>query len=509
MQMECCRIFTLYLVNLLNKIRVVISRIADRRPFGEKGACARLTRTALILISLLCVVPLIHFGAVFSYSATSRGFSPQDVSAGHSFDGIISVFFYKDPVHIIFVEKDKQLLSVLEYDNGLRVVAQYLCATGENPGRKRVIGDSRTPVGIYFITKIYNDSKITIFGKRAFHLDYPNAFDLAEGRNGNGIYIHGINKPLTPKSTNGCVTLRNQDLDELVQFLEVDITPVIIVENRDFFLNGLGRQLSGHDFELVRKLVLPREIDPDLAEFDYLFLLNSGTQAVAVGEFFQQKDNVSGISGFGRSYFEFLPDEIWTTRERVWTTSPVQIVTASLAPELKKSPPLFNEPMLLASNLTKLPKRAAEVPEPHLEINSAAELKNRDLPSDKLHQYGSHEPVRSVVKEIPASLPVKKPEPAPSVPSYPKDRRMVVEFVEKWRNAWQSKEIDVYMSCYHETFSAGNKNRSGWRRHKERLAGKYKFIKVEISDIKVNWTQNGAEASFRQAYRSDMYSADG
>ena len=496
------KLFSFYLVNFLNRIRVVISRTTKRRPLGEKGGLARLSSTCLVLTFLLCAVSLIHFRADFSYSATSLNSSSQDDFTDRSIDGIISVFFNTDPVHILFVEKDRQVLSVLEYDNGLRVVAQYSCATGENPGRKRVVGDSRTPTGIYFILKIYKDNKITIFGKRAFHLDYPNAFDVAEGRNGNGIYIHGTNKPLTPKSTNGCITLRNHDLDELVEFLQLDVTPVIIVESRDFFERGLCKRFPDHDFELLTRLIMQKGIDPELAEFEYLFLLNNGAQAVAVGEFFQQKDDVSGILGYTRSYLELLPDEIWTARDRIWKTSPIQIVTASLGSGLKKSLPLFKEPPVMASSSSKQPKRAAEIFEQGL-YKSAVELKNKSPSTDKLHQYASRNQTETT------SSAVEKPEPAPPAPPYPKKRRMVVDFVEKWRNAWQSKEIDTYMSCYHEIFSAGTKNRAEWRRHKERLAGKYKFIKVEISGIKVSWTQNGAEVSFRQAYRSDMYSADG
>ena len=496
------KLYSFYLVNFLNRIRVVISRTTKRHPLRKKGGFARPSCAYMVLIFLLCAVSLIHFRADFSYSATSLNSFSQDNFTDRSIDGIISVFFNTDPVHILFVEKDRQVLSVLEYDNGLRVVAQYSCATGENPGRKQVVGDSRTPTGIYFILKIYKDNKITIFGKRAFHLDYPNAFDMAESRNGNGIYIHGTNKPLTPKSTNGCITLRNHDLDELVEFLQLDVTPVIIVESRDFFVKGLCKQFPDHDFELLTRLIMPKGIDPGPDEFEYLFLLNNGAQTVAVGEFFQQKDDVSGILGYTRSYLELLPDEIWTERDRIWKTSPIQIVTASIGSGLKKSLPLFKEPSVSASSSSKQSKKSAEIFGQGLD-KSAIELKNKGTSTDKLHQYASRNQAETT------SSAVEKPEPAPPAPPYPKKRRMVVDFVKKWRNAWQSKEIDTYMICYHETFFAGNRNRSEWRRHKEKLAGKYKFIKVEISGIKVSWTQNGAEVSFRQAYRSDMYSADG
>ena len=85
----------------------------------------------------------------------------------------------------------------------------------------------------------------------------------------------------------------------------------------------------------------------------------------------------------------------------------------------------------------------------------------------------------------------------------------MLDFVERWRQAWQSKQIDEYISCYVESFTNDRRDRSAWRAYKEKLNRKYKTISVKVSDIKVDWRGKGAKATFRQIYKSDKYFADG
>ena len=120
---------------------------------------------------------------------------------------------------------------LFEQGESLKHILTFTCATGENPRTKKISGDAKTPEGVYFITEIFQDNEITVFGSRAFHLDYPNVFfDKYDGNNGDGIFIHGTNKTLIPYSTNGCITLNNDDLEILAPFLTVRTIPVIVVE---------------------------------------------------------------------------------------------------------------------------------------------------------------------------------------------------------------------------------------------------------------------------------------
>ncbi len=340
-------------------------------------------------------------------------------------DWFLRVFVAKKPIYFILVEKDKQRLRLLKYEGRLKVVAEYPCATGENVGKKMSIGDSRTPEGIYFITKIYTDTKVTIFGKRAFHLDFPNIFDKDSGISGDGIYIHGTNGGLKPTSTNGCITLRNKDLDELVRFLETDATPVMIIPGISALKGAETVKFDKNRFDLFKTLLLLGEIRRDQAEFEYLYRLTDGIQTVAVGEFTLYQNEYPRFQGYSRSYLTFDREKGWTNKERIYRASPLQ--------------------------------------------------------------------------------------PGQLLPRYPKDKQKIIEFIETWRKAWESKDMETYIGCYNNSFRYGHgrMDLAAYRAYKDGLNHKYKFIKVDISEVSVLWTRNGAKVSFHQVYRSDQYRAAG
>jgi murein L,D-transpeptidase YafK len=181
----------------------------------------------------------------------------------------LNLYFYSNgtPIHFIVVEKSSQrlLLFSLAKTKTIRLLNRFTCATGENPGSKLTSGDSRTPEGIYYITRFYEDKKITVFGSRAFHLDYPNIFDKNAGHNGDGIYIHGTNRQLLPFSTNGCITLNNDDLDTLAPYLTVDMIPVIIVNTLNIPVADQTVILTKEDKRLTDIL---KQFSPDIAEID-------------------------------------------------------------------------------------------------------------------------------------------------------------------------------------------------------------------------------------------------
>ncbi|MDA8159532.1 MAG: L,D-transpeptidase family protein [Desulfobacteraceae bacterium] len=217
------------------------------------------------------------------------------------------VFIAAKPIYCILVEKDRQRLLVLRHDGRIQVEAEYRVGTGAHTGPKREEGDSRTPEGVYFITKGYLDHKLSVFGTRAYHLNYPNYFDLRRGRTGFGIFLHGTNRPLQPASSNGCVTLDNGDLDKLADFLHRG-TAVFIVP-------GLGAQpqdpgplpdLTSHDFAGARALLLPP--DDRQADFASLYLIRINNQTVAVGEYWDRDQKMRRAA----AYLQPGADDKWT-----------------------------------------------------------------------------------------------------------------------------------------------------------------------------------------------------
>jgi len=186
------------------------------------------------------------------------------------------------PMHLILVEKDLQKLSLYRYDGSYILEKTYRCVTGKQRGDKERENDDKTPEGIYFNNKTFRDSKITIFGDRAFGLSYPDAFDDLDGRRGSGIFIHGTNRDLADFSTNGCLVLDNSDLADLDRRIRFTGTPVIIGKRLPYRFGRPQRNLSGV-LPILRKAMAPKTLAAEAGRFERLVVLSYRDQLVAAG----------------------------------------------------------------------------------------------------------------------------------------------------------------------------------------------------------------------------------
>lgn len=136
---------------------------------------------------------------------------------------------------------DLQANRMHVFDRGQRHVTRvgdYFVAVGKNGLEKRVEGDEKTPLGIYFISSYIPGKKLpAIYGEGAFPLDYPNAWDRRLGRTGSGIWIHGTDKDgdsLLPLSSRGCLTLHNESFLTMARRIRIRQTPVIVSSEVDW-----------------------------------------------------------------------------------------------------------------------------------------------------------------------------------------------------------------------------------------------------------------------------------
>ncbi len=137
--------------------------------------------------------------------------------------------------HALVVDASRSRLYVYENRAGLPVrVADFYITIGKAGVGKQKEGDNRTPIGIYTISTFKSPRELSDFyGGGAFTLSYPNEWDTRQGRNGHGIWIHGSPSNTysrTPRASEGCVVLSNDDLNRIGQFVETGKTPVIIAE---------------------------------------------------------------------------------------------------------------------------------------------------------------------------------------------------------------------------------------------------------------------------------------
>ena len=137
--------------------------------------------------------------------------------------------------HAIVVDSRRSRLYVFENDAGRpRLIADYYVTLGKNGVDKTREGDQKTPVGVYHVIANLPKSKLTDFyGAGAFPINYPNEWDRRLGRNGHGIWLHGVPHELysrPPRASDGCIVLANPDLVSVSRYVQVGLTPVIIAD---------------------------------------------------------------------------------------------------------------------------------------------------------------------------------------------------------------------------------------------------------------------------------------
>ncbi|MGE4396177.1 MAG: murein L,D-transpeptidase family protein [Sulfurimonas sp.] len=106
----------------------------------------------------------------------------------------------------------------------------YNAFTGKLKGDKVREGDLKTPIGIYQITqKLSKDTKLDPFyGPLAFVTSYPNIYDSYRGKNGSGIWIHGLPSEDRDEFTRGCIAIDNSSIECLDRNIDIDKTVLII-----------------------------------------------------------------------------------------------------------------------------------------------------------------------------------------------------------------------------------------------------------------------------------------
>lgn len=82
-------------------------------------------------------------------------------------------------------------------------------------------------------------------------------------------------------------------------------------------------------------------------------------------------------------------------------------------------------------------------------------------------------------------------------------------FVERWSKAWQSKDIDAYMSFYSKKFRSGAMDWNGWRSYKAATFKKARSIQISTEALESKKVGTKLRVSFLQHYRADHHQDKG
>lgn len=144
-------------------------------------------------------------------------------------------FGYSEVYNAILVcDKEKSTLSLFKKSSKKKFtfLQDYNAFTGKMKGEKKTEGDFKTPIGIYNLTtKLSNVD--SFYGPMAFVTSYPNLYDQYRGRNGHGIWIHGL--PTDEKRdefTKGCIAIDNDGIECLDKTINIDKTLLIIYKDK-------------------------------------------------------------------------------------------------------------------------------------------------------------------------------------------------------------------------------------------------------------------------------------
>jgi lipoprotein-anchoring transpeptidase ErfK/SrfK len=135
--------------------------------------------------------------------------------------------------HVVVVDASKSRLYLLENSpDGIKIIQNHYISVGKLGTGKYAQGDQRTPLGVYYLTTPVDPKLLApLYGGGALPINYPNPYDLRQGKSGNGIWLHGTmpeRYSRQVKSTDGCVVMANPDLRQLMSTVAVKTTPVII-----------------------------------------------------------------------------------------------------------------------------------------------------------------------------------------------------------------------------------------------------------------------------------------
>ena len=145
-----------------------------------------------------------------------------------------TTFGYLESYHsVLSCDKNNSTLSFYKRDvnNTFVQMKNYDAFTGKAQGDKKFEGDLKTPLGIYNINqRLDKNNKLDPFyGPLAFVTTYPNLYDKARGKNGSGIWVHGL--PINQRRddfTRGCIAIDNPSIECLDNNIDISKTILII-----------------------------------------------------------------------------------------------------------------------------------------------------------------------------------------------------------------------------------------------------------------------------------------
>jgi murein L,D-transpeptidase YafK len=411
----------------------------------------------------LCLLIFAFFSTVLALGISDR----HHTRVKRIPDPLISLSAEDGPAYAVLVEKATQRVMVYECQGTFSLKHTFPCSTGEVAGRKQMSGDRKTPEGIYFVTKASEKKYLDpLYGSMAFVMDYPNFLDRKFERGGNNIWLHGSDKPIKPRDSNGCVVMNNDDIETLAQYIQLNRTPIVVAERLEMV--PANSQLQDKK---------------DLTSF-----LNTWRTA------FVQGDRAS----FTACYQE--PDEDLKALWRVWDWIRTSWQHKKIAFDMR-----FQNLALIKANpcVVALFDQAIRLNGQETVVGTKKLFLEKDGESWKIagEVYQPGDSNQAANQPLVTALTY--------LGRVHVHHKAIADLVAEWADAWSSKDIQRYRACYAPDFQSKGMDLTAWMRHKESLNRQYQWIRVGIKGLKIEQGPDTSTATFLQTYLSSGYQALG
>jgi murein L,D-transpeptidase YafK len=449
----------------------------------------------------------------------------------------------------VIVEKDKRKLHVVRVTgDGVSIIKSVDVLVGKGNGDKASRGDLKTPEGVYRITsflsaqrliEMYGKETSKLYGFGAFPLNYPNLLDTLNGKTGGGIWLHGKEDNRQDPATKGCVALENIDIRGLSQYFTVG-TPVIITRsalfgspqlyrqsydsaraavnefidswqsnNFDRFKNSYGKGFRSKDGKSLqaylnyKKYLMDAYPDRKIAADNFRIFHESNEEVVAQ---FDQYYSAANMTVYGRKTLYFR-NEGGQLRIVAEDFEQMKGGNVKLAAKAQQSKPVQPE-------LVEKPKEQPKKPEP---VVAVAKAEPKPEPKKETVKPISEKVIAQVEpQKTPEPVVAAEPEKEQTEPetiledNMSEIRESAATLIHDWKTAWESRNIDDYMSYYSESFKSGRMNFDAWKKDKGGKFERIAVITVAMEDIKVEMGKGDTVViTFVQKYTGDTYSDTG
>ena len=427
-------------------------------------------RTYISLLILILIFPVKSMSAISPSRQTHLEKIP---------DSIVSL----SAGFVLVVDKQYQKLYAFHKNGFFTKVLEAPCSTGKNLGAKQVAGDARTPNGIFFATKIMrNPEPPEVYGSLAFPLDYPALADRKAGRNGSNIWIHGTTKPLTPFQSNGCVVLRDSDLQLLLDLIYFNKTPVIIQEAINWIPQS---QTPSSKAELEQTLYSWNKafVEGDMKSLDSLYLPGAEIKGKKREEIINKIKSLKYLN----RHFVLLPRDISILKQDNNAVIMFdQIITVGNDNSYQGS---YNKLVLERIN------------NKWYIIDDIASLPTDEKKPAALSATASNN--TKITPVAATAAPIAQNESSSS------SNESIKKLLAKWVVSWKSGDMKTYRGCYAANFKSKGMNLNDWTAYKAKLHTRNRNIKIKIENTRITASGNNAVATFTQTYTSSGLKSKG